>query len=108
MYEEQGPDDMKSEFPSRIDECFYSSLEGAYFKREMTKARDDKRIGLPVPYDPVQAGQHLLGHRHGRRVSPDRRRPPPPDRILQEFRRGPFRKHRLEWCRWDIGGVQWK
>jgi hypothetical protein len=52
MFEEQGPDDMKSEFPSHIEECFYSSLEGAYFKREMTKARDDKRIGLPVPYDP--------------------------------------------------------
>ena len=52
MHEEQGPDDMKSEFPSHIEECFYSSLEGAYFKRELTKARDEKRIGLPVPYDP--------------------------------------------------------
>jgi hypothetical protein len=27
-------------------------LEGSYFKREMTKARDEKRLGLPVPYDP--------------------------------------------------------
>ena len=26
--------------------------DGSYFKRELTKARDDKRIGLPVPYDP--------------------------------------------------------
>jgi len=43
---------MKSEFPSCIEECFYSALEGSYFKREMTKARDEKRIGLPVPYDP--------------------------------------------------------
>jgi hypothetical protein len=45
MFEEQGPDDMKSEFASCIEECFYSSLEGSYFKREMTKARDEKRIG---------------------------------------------------------------
>lgn len=52
QFDEQGPDDMKSEFPSCIDECFYSSLEGSYFKREMTKARDEKRIGLPLPYDP--------------------------------------------------------
>lgn len=52
MFEEQGPDDMKSEYPSHMDECFYSSLEGAYFKRELTKAREEKRIGLPLPYDP--------------------------------------------------------
>jgi hypothetical protein len=52
MYEEQGPDDMKSEFPSCIEECFHSSLEGSYFKRELQRARDDKRIGLPMPYDP--------------------------------------------------------
>lgn len=46
MFEEQGPDDMKSEYyPSCIE-------RGTYFKREMTKARDDKRIGLPLPYDP--------------------------------------------------------
>jgi hypothetical protein len=65
MYEEQGPDDMKSEYPSCIEECFYSSLEGSCFKREMTKARDEKCIGLPVPYDPSRLGAHLLGHRHG-------------------------------------------
>ncbi|HWZ06604.1 MAG TPA: hypothetical protein VNY53_06810 [Bradyrhizobium sp.] len=52
MFEEQGPDDMKSEFPSCIDECFYSSLEGSYFERELTKARDEKR--MPVPYDPTR------------------------------------------------------
>ena len=52
MYEEQGPDDMKSEYPSCIEECFHSSLEGSYFKRELQKARDEKRIGLPMPYDP--------------------------------------------------------
>jgi hypothetical protein len=54
MFEEQRPDDMKSEFPSCLEECFYSSLEGSYFKRELTKARDEKRIGLPVPYDPTR------------------------------------------------------
>ena len=45
---------MKSEYPSCSEECFYSSLEGSYFKREMTKARDEKRIGLPLPYDPTR------------------------------------------------------
>ena len=54
MYEEQGPDDMKSEFPSCLEECFYSSLEGSYFKAELSKARDEKRIGLPLPYDPTR------------------------------------------------------
>jgi hypothetical protein len=48
----EGPDDMKSEFPSCLEECFCSSLEGSYFKRELTKARDEKRIGLPLPFDP--------------------------------------------------------
>ena len=47
---------MKSGYPSRIEERFYSSLEGSYFKREMTKARDEKRIGLPLPYDPSMRG----------------------------------------------------
>ncbi len=46
-----GPDDMKSEHPSTPDECFYASLEGAYFKKEMNEARRDGRIGKPVPYD---------------------------------------------------------
>jgi hypothetical protein len=46
-----GPDDMKSEHPSTPDECFYASLEGAYWKNEMNAARRDKRIGYPVPYD---------------------------------------------------------
>jgi hypothetical protein len=43
---------MKSEYPSCLEECFYSSLERSYFKREMTKARDEKRIGLPMPTIP--------------------------------------------------------
>jgi len=52
---------MKSEYPSCSEECFYSSLEGSYsslegsyFKSELTKARDEKRIGLPLPYDPTR------------------------------------------------------
>lgn len=49
-----GWDDMKEEFPSHIDECFYNSLEGAFFKKELAKARADKRIGFPVPYDPTR------------------------------------------------------
>jgi len=52
--EELGPDDIKSEFPSIMEECFFNSLEGAYFKREMGRARNDRRIGLPVPYDPTR------------------------------------------------------
>jgi hypothetical protein len=52
MFAEHGPDDMKSEYPSCMDECFHNSLKGSYFKSELTKARIDKRIGLPMPYDP--------------------------------------------------------
>lgn len=50
--ERLGPDDMRSEHPSTPDECFFASLEGAYFKNEMNAARRDKRVGLPVPHDP--------------------------------------------------------
>ena len=46
-----GPDDMRSEHPSTPDECFFASLEGAYFKTEMNLARREGRIGKPVPYD---------------------------------------------------------
>lgn len=52
--EELGPDDMKSENPSIMEEAFFNSLEGAYFKRQMAQARNDKRIGQPVPYDPTR------------------------------------------------------
>jgi hypothetical protein len=45
-----GPDDIKSEYPSTSDECFHTSIEGAYFKREMAKARSDGRIGV-MPHD---------------------------------------------------------
>lgn len=46
-----GPDDIKSEYPSTVDECFFASIEGAYFKRELSKARLDGRIGKPMPFD---------------------------------------------------------
>jgi hypothetical protein len=49
-----GPDDMRSEHPSTPAECFFASLEGAYFKNEMNQARRDKRVGLPVPHDPTR------------------------------------------------------
>ncbi len=45
-----GPDDMLREYPSTADESFKSSIEGAFFKREMTKMRSDGRIG-PMPHD---------------------------------------------------------
>jgi hypothetical protein len=51
---ELGWDDMKEEYPSHIDECFYNSLEGAFFKKELSKARAEKRIGFSVPYDPTR------------------------------------------------------
>lgn len=46
-----GPDAILSEFPSTASECFFASLEGAYFKNEMNQARRDGRVGQPVPYD---------------------------------------------------------
>lgn len=49
-----GWDAMKAEFPSHLDECFMRSLEGAFFKREMAKARGENRIGHRVPYDPTR------------------------------------------------------
>ena len=49
-----GPDAILSEFPSSADECFFASLEGAYFKNEMNNARRDKRIGQPVSHDPTR------------------------------------------------------
>lgn len=46
-----GPDDMWREYPSYPEEAFKVSLEGAYFKTQMTKAREQRRIGK-VPLDP--------------------------------------------------------
>lgn len=50
--EELGPDDIKQEFPSIPDEMFFSAIQGAYWRREMTAARADGRVGLPLPHDP--------------------------------------------------------
>lgn len=52
--EELGPDDMKSEFPSCDTELFFSSIQGAYFKDEVAKARREGRIGQPMPHDPTR------------------------------------------------------
>jgi hypothetical protein len=46
-----GPDDMWREYPSYPEEAFKVSLEGAYFKTQMTKLREQRRIGH-VPLDP--------------------------------------------------------
>lgn len=52
--EELGPDDMKSEYPSTMAETFFNSMEGAYFKAQMSRARNERRIGQPVPFDPTR------------------------------------------------------
>lgn len=54
QYAELGPDDVKSEFPSIPSELFFNSLEGAYFKSEINKARAEGRIGQLVPFDPTR------------------------------------------------------
>lgn len=46
-----GPDDMLREYPSILEEAFQASVEGAYFKTQMLKARETHRIGK-VPLDP--------------------------------------------------------
>jgi len=46
-------DDMKREYPSTADEAFEASMEGAYFRHEMSKVRKDGRIAK-IP--------HLDGH----------------------------------------------
>lgn len=46
-----GPDMMWREYPSYPEEAFKVSLEGAYFNTQMTKAREQRRIGH-VPIDP--------------------------------------------------------
>jgi hypothetical protein len=46
-----GPEEMWSEYPSYPAEAFKVSMEGAYFKTQLTKAREQRRIGR-VPIDP--------------------------------------------------------
>lgn len=45
-----GPDDMFREYPSYPEEAFNASIKGAYFAVQMTRAREDRRIGQ-VPLD---------------------------------------------------------
>lgn len=45
-----GPDNMLREYPSIPEEAFKSSIEGAYFKRQMSRARIDGRI-CQLPHD---------------------------------------------------------
>lgn len=52
--DELGPDDMKQEFPSIPEELFFSAIQGAYWRRELTKARAEGRIGGMVPHDPTR------------------------------------------------------
>lgn len=51
---EQQGDDIKREYPSTAQEAFEASIEGAYFAKQMTRARKDGRIcRLPVLDKPV-------------------------------------------------------
>lgn len=45
-------DDMKREYPSTPDEAFEQSIEGAYYRTEMAKARLENRI-CKIPYLPT-------------------------------------------------------
>ena len=45
-------EDMKREYPSTPDEAFEASIEGAYFKVQMARARNEERI-CRVPIDPI-------------------------------------------------------
>lgn len=50
---EVGEDDIYSEFPSILDEAFFASLKGAYFREQMGAMRRSGRIGH-VPFDPTR------------------------------------------------------
>jgi hypothetical protein len=49
-----GPDDVKEEWPSIFEEAFFNSIQGAYWKGEISRARADGRIGQMVPFDPTR------------------------------------------------------
>ncbi len=51
-HKDLGPDDCREEFPSTVDELFFASVAGAYFKKEMSHARTTGRIGHEVTFDP--------------------------------------------------------
>jgi len=48
-----GPDNVWREYPSTPEEAFKVSLEGAYFRTQMTKAREERRIAK-VLFDPAR------------------------------------------------------
>lgn len=51
---EQQNEDMKREFPTTPEEAFEASVEGAYFSKQMAKARSEGRVcRLPVLDQPV-------------------------------------------------------
>ena len=54
QYADLGPDDVKAEMPTVREEAFYNSLVGAFWKRELSRAREDGRIGQMVPFDPTR------------------------------------------------------
>lgn len=57
---EQQDDDMKREFPSTPEEAFEASVEGAYFAKQMAKARVEKRIcRIPILDIPVDTSWDL-------------------------------------------------
>lgn len=57
---EQQDDDMKREFPSTPKEAFEASVEGAYFAKQMTKMRQEKRIcRIPILDMPVDTSWDL-------------------------------------------------
>jgi hypothetical protein len=53
--EQHGPDDMKSEYPSCIEECFHNSLQGSYFKRELRRHATRSGSGCRCPT--IRAGR---------------------------------------------------
>lgn len=53
-HRELGPDDMFEEYPTIVEETFFKSILGAYWGKEIAKARAEKRIGFPVPHDPTR------------------------------------------------------
>jgi hypothetical protein len=57
---EQQGDDMKREYPSTPEEAFEASVEGAYFSRQMSKLRTEKRIcRIPILDAPVDTSWDL-------------------------------------------------
>jgi len=49
--QDQGPDAMRQEYPTTIDEAFEAATEAAYFSKELALARRERRV-VDVPFDP--------------------------------------------------------